>query len=854
MSARRCTRHVAALAALVTFVGGWGVVEARATSELAVQDAPRQDVIITLRAQADLPRALPRGRERIRREAVIRDLRTTARESQRPLMALLDRLALSQQASAVRPLWISNVVAASLTPQAIELVRRRPDVESVTSDVALPAPTVTAGGPAEPNLVTIGAPALWAQGLTGAGVVVAVLDTGVDVSHPDLAPSWRGGANSWFDPYGEHVQTPVDVAGHGTWVAGLLAGRSNSGAAVGVAPDVSWIAARVFDDRGTGTVAGIHAALQWAVDPDRDPSTNDAADVVTNSWGFSAPGCNLAFQPDLSALRSLGIVPVFSAGNGGPAAGSDYSPANYPEALSVGAVTATDAVLPSSSRGPAVCGGRARPFPDLVAPGEGVHTTDLFSLWTTQTGTSLAAPQVAGSLALLMSNGTRISGVEAESLLTRSALELGPPGPDDTFGVGRIDVSEAWSTAQAEQPGPWAQDVSVTPDPANLDPPATVTASTTVGRSAAAVTGAELFVDAVGADGSGTAMDGPDPSGLVSLPIQLPLTEGTHTIYVHAEDAAGHWGPYSSGAMVVDRTAPLLSGLAAEPTSGTVQVRVTLSETNGVDDVQVSEPGLRVPSFETALTAEDGAFDSATEVATATLDASGWAAGEHRLSVTATDRAGNVSTPAEVSAVVGGPEQVFADGFETGGTLRWSRSRGRHRMNVSTAAAVVGTQGLAISAGATGPAFVEDRSPAAAATYHARFWLAARCRGVSGPGAEVFEGRGSTGQRLFAVSCRRSVAGGAALRVAVVRSPGHLRWSRWIHAGSGPHRIGLDWAANAQVRSRLTVDGRTRTSVRAPSDAPSRLDVVRLGIPRPTSPAKRGGAESAVTVDAFVSW
>ena len=114
---------------------------------------------------------------------------------------------------------------------------------------------------------------------------------------------------------------------------------SDTGSQVGTAPGASWIAARVFDDAGASTLSGLHAAFQWLLDPDGDPATDDAPDVVNASWVLgSAPSCNLALQPDVQALRAAGILPVFAAGNFGSGASSSASPANYPESCSVGAV------------------------------------------------------------------------------------------------------------------------------------------------------------------------------------------------------------------------------------------------------------------------------------------------------------------------------------------------------------------------------------------------------------------------------------------------------------------------------------------------------------------------------------
>jgi subtilisin family serine protease len=133
----------------------------------------------------------------------------------------------------------------------------RPDVREVRPSVTIqaPAPTAAAGaattaGPAEPNVALVNAPALWDLGYRGQGVVGANVDTGVDVTHPDLAGRWRGGSNSWYDPNGEHPTTPTDVNGHGTWTMGAMVGGDAGGTAVGVAPDARWIAVKIFNDRG----------------------------------------------------------------------------------------------------------------------------------------------------------------------------------------------------------------------------------------------------------------------------------------------------------------------------------------------------------------------------------------------------------------------------------------------------------------------------------------------------------------------------------------------------------------------------------------------------------------------------
>jgi subtilisin family serine protease len=291
--------------------------------------------------------------------------------------------------------------------------------------------------PAEPNLRVIGAPEVWARGVTGQGVVVALLDSGVDVSHPDLAARWRGGANAWFDPYGEHPDQPVDLTGHGTQVLGVILGGEASGAHIGVAPDAQWIAARIFDDRGRAAPEAIHAALRWALDPDGDPATDDAPQVVNASWSLANPGCDTEFADDLRALRAAGILPIFAAGTRDP-----ISPANLPEAFAVGALAEANTLWGESPHGPSLCPQKPV-FPDIVAPGVGVHTTDRFGLYATLDGTSLAAAHVSGALALLLSAHPRLSADEQAALLRSTAVDLGEPGPDDAFGYGRLDIAAA---------------------------------------------------------------------------------------------------------------------------------------------------------------------------------------------------------------------------------------------------------------------------------------------------------------------------------------------------------------------------------------------------------------------------
>ena len=410
----------------------------------ALQPGAMMTVIVTLADQADTTQIGAMGWAD-RQAAVIIALRTRAAASQEPIRALLEARGAQGKVSEFDAFWLFNGLSVTATAEVINELAARADVVSITTDAVslIPASRPTASLSVE-NLAVINAPALWAMGYYGQGVVIASMDTGVDVSHPDLAASWRGGSNSWYDPYNEHPTTPTDLDGHGTWTMGVMVGGNRSGAAIGIAPQAQWIAVKIFNDTGMTTATAIHKGFQWLLDPDGDPNTADAPQVVNNSWDNGSPGCDLEFQRDLQALRAAGIVPVFAAGNYGPDGASSASPGNYPEAFAVGAVDNADRLYTFSSRGPATCGEAPTVYPELVAPGVDINTTERHGLYYLATSTSLAAPHVSGALALLLSAFPGLTVEQQELALTSTAVDLGIPGPDNVFGYGRLDILAAY--------------------------------------------------------------------------------------------------------------------------------------------------------------------------------------------------------------------------------------------------------------------------------------------------------------------------------------------------------------------------------------------------------------------------
>ncbi|MBP7147718.1 MAG: S8 family serine peptidase [Acidobacteria bacterium] len=441
-----------AVLALFPALAGAATIERALSDRLAA--SPEPVAVIVRFADSDIPAPAATADRGVARTELIRTLQERAGRSQARALALLRERGIAGPIS----LWMINALAATVPPGLVHDLAALPGVASVALDreFAAPrsepgrsAPESTRAGATEWNVLRVRAPELWDLGFEGAGLVIANFDTGADPLHPDLATRWRGGANSWYDPYGQHA-TPTDRDGHGTRTTGILVGGDNGGTYIGVAPAAKWIAAKIFNDAGQATYSAIHQAFQWALDPDRKPNTQDAPDVVNNSWGFSdtANVCNEEFRADVNTLKAAGIAVVFSAGNVGPNGATSISPANYPEGYSVGATDDYDFIWTYSSRGPSACD--LTTYPVVTAPGVNVMTADLTlggnypDSYVYVDGTSFAAPLVSAGMGLLMEAVPAANVANIEWALKASAFDRGPAGADDSYGAGVIDLIGAY--------------------------------------------------------------------------------------------------------------------------------------------------------------------------------------------------------------------------------------------------------------------------------------------------------------------------------------------------------------------------------------------------------------------------
>ena len=441
-----------------------GTVDTRLAATVAGL-APQEMVNVIVRCATDPgraaePVATPASDRRTRRTTLVKALRERGAVCRR---LLAEGLALAQ-GEAEADLWLANAIALRVRADRVAPLVRQPGVERIylNERIELPpgprapvpaGPTVQAGF-AFWNLSDTRITDLWALGYDGQGTVVATLDTGVDPLHADLGSRWRGGTNSWYDPNGEHA-APFDADGHGTGVMGLVLGGGSLGVDIGAAPGARWIAAKVFDDSGATTLAKIHLTFQWLLDPDGDPATDDAPDIANNSWALPDPNlCSGEFAGDIAALRTADIAVVFSAGNFGPDAGTSVAPANDPGSLSVGALDYYGDVSLTSSRGPSACGGGI--YPRLAAPGEDIFTTALTggganpNATAYYSGTSFAAPHVAGTLALLKGAFPDLPMPDLERAIETGAQDLGTPGPDNDSGAGYLDAAAAYLVLDAQ--------------------------------------------------------------------------------------------------------------------------------------------------------------------------------------------------------------------------------------------------------------------------------------------------------------------------------------------------------------------------------------------------------------------
>ena len=363
------------------------------------------------------------------------------------------------------PFWIENkIYVREGTLDLARALARMPEVAAILPEMVYTVPEPQANGPAvqgiEWNINKIRAPEVWSTGNRGEGIVVANIDTGVQHTHPALVNQYRGAGGThlgnWKDPTGVCGSTPCDNNGHGTHTMGTIVGDDGQGSQIGVAPGARWIACKGCR---TGSCFSNHltTCAQWIVNPDGTAPPH----VVNNSWGGG--GGNSWYQSYIQSWIAAGIFPAFSNGNSGPNCNTSSSPGDYPESVSAGATDINDVIAGFSSRGLSAFGVTK---PDLAAPGVNIRSSYPTNSYAFGSGTSMASPHVAGTVALVWAGtdldgniaGTEQALKDSSTILASSTQTCGgiPVGasPNNVYGWGRIDAFSALGGGEPPPPPP----------------------------------------------------------------------------------------------------------------------------------------------------------------------------------------------------------------------------------------------------------------------------------------------------------------------------------------------------------------------------------------------------------------
>ena len=415
-----------------------------------------------------------------RRELVKSELKAFSQNSQADLLNYLENKSNYNEAKVIHRFWITNVITCMASEEVIYELALRSDISRIDIDEER---NLLSNEPVENkplssplmgvdeityNVLKVNAPDVWALGFTGEGIVVSVIDTGVNYDHDDLAD------HMWEDPsYPNHGwdfynndDDPMDGHSHGTHCAGTVAGDGTAGSQTGMAPDASIMALKVLADGGDGTESGVWQAIEFTVD--------HGGDVISMSLGWAH-----SWNPDRATWRNTmdnalaaGVIASVAAGNeDGNINNPDdvRTPGDCPPpwlnpdqtliggisaVVCIGATDSNDDIAYFSSLGPSewesIDPYFDYPFnpeiglirPDVSAPGVDVKSCDAFNTsgYSYKSGTSMATPGVAGVMALLLSKNPNLTPEDITIVLETTAIELGTPGKDNVFGSGRVDA------------------------------------------------------------------------------------------------------------------------------------------------------------------------------------------------------------------------------------------------------------------------------------------------------------------------------------------------------------------------------------------------------------------------------
>lgn len=503
----------------------------------------------------------------------------------------------------------SNFESTLKKLQALAADKNNPHIESVERDW-IAKPSVTSLDPNDPYYKTyqwhhssIDTPGAWAINTGSNNIIIAIVDTGIDLSHPDLSSKILPGYNFYANN-----NNPIDENGHGTAVSGTAAALTNNG--IGVA-GVSWnskiLPVRISDPTGSATYSAMAQGIIYAAD--------NGARVINISFGGASSSTTL--QDAINYAWSKNAIIVAAAGN--ESASSVSYPAACDHVLGISAIQPGDTLASFSNFGSKVA---------LSAPGVKIYTTKNGGSYTSMAGTSFSSPIVAGVAALILSKNQKLTNTDVVNILENNTNDLGSAGFDTSFGYGKVNAYKALSATPL--------DSTTTTDKT----PPTVSISNPVDGSS--VTGT-ITVTAAASDNAGISkvellVDNAIYSTTTSTPTSFILntgnyTNGTHTLTARATDTSGNIGSSSNISINFsnDKTLPsvsISSPLNGSTVSGTTTVNVNASDNVGISKIEFLVDGTLLAN-------------SSSSPATFTLDSVKYSNSTHTLTARATDTSGN---------------------------------------------------------------------------------------------------------------------------------------------------------------------------------------------------------------------
>ncbi len=456
-------------------------------------DDERIEVVVLMKAQYDRSQLSRRAdfipTKAERRAFVVNELKAFAEVSQLDLKRTLAEMESHGMVSSVRSLWSANTLYFEATKTAILDLAERTDIETITlntqhqwiAEGETPKPASDTRE-TTPNITKVKADQVWEQGYTGKGVVVAVVDSGVNYNHLDLADHlWDGGEE--FPHHGYDIvnddNDPMDDKGHGTHCAGTVLGDGTAGSLTGMAPEATLMCVKSIRGDGFGGAVNIAGGMEWSVE--------HGCDLISMSLGMVGAGVadKEILRRTCEAILDAGIVALVCAGNEGmnilqimyPIPNNVRVPASCPPpyldpdqmanpgplscVVAVGAVNYNDVAADFTSQGPvtwqdtefgdyAYNPGIGLIRPDVCAPGVGIKSLDYenTSGYTNMDGTSQATPCVAGIVALMLQKNPELTPAEICRILEETSVKLTPTKSNIT-GVGRVDALAAVNAVQA---------------------------------------------------------------------------------------------------------------------------------------------------------------------------------------------------------------------------------------------------------------------------------------------------------------------------------------------------------------------------------------------------------------------